>query len=130
MKRFLKWSGFALLGLVGLAATAAIAGVLLAERKLQRQVRIDVAAVEYRDDAASLERGRYLYASRGCVDCHGADGAGRTFIDDGAMKVSGPHISTGPGSVTAIYQPSDWVRIIRHGVKRRPASAPTAVRSP
>lgn len=117
LRRLLKWFGFALLGAAALAAAVAAVGVQLAERKAQRQVAVTVAAVAYRDDAASLERGRYLYASRGCADCHGADGSGRVFIDDGSMKVAGPAISPGPGSVTANYQGADWDRIIRHGVK-------------
>jgi cytochrome c553 len=32
------------------------------------------------------------------------------------MRVVGPHIGPGPGSVTAGYRPEDWVRVIRHGV--------------
>jgi mono/diheme cytochrome c family protein len=68
-------------------------------------------------DAASVARGQYLYGTRGCVDCHGSDGAGRTFIDDGRMKVAGPQIAPGPGSATAAYRVEDWVRTVRHGVK-------------
>jgi len=64
----------------------------------------------------ALARGKYLYASRGCVDCHGANGAGRTFVDDGSLRIAGPNITTGPGGVVAAYQPVDWVRAIRHGV--------------
>ena len=60
---------------------------------------------------------RYLFSSRGCVDCHGADGAGRTFVDDGrGVRIKGPNISPGPGSLVVRYQPEDWVRAIRHGV--------------
>ena len=79
--------------------------------------RIGVAVLPAHQDAAALERGRYLYASRGCVDCHGAAGTGRTFVDDGGLVIAGPNITTGPGGVVAAYQPVDWVRTIRHGVK-------------
>ena len=50
------------------------------------------------------------------MDCHGANGAGRTFVDDGALTIAGPNITTGPGGVVATYQPVDWVRAIRHGI--------------
>ena len=102
--------------LVLLAATALGLGVLLAERKMQRTVNVQVPTVALRDDAASVERGKYLFSSRGCVDCHGAAGTGRTFVDDGGLVIAGPNITTGPGGVVAAYQPVDWVRAIRHGV--------------
>jgi mono/diheme cytochrome c family protein len=68
-------------------------------------------------EAAAVERGRYLYASRGCADCHGADGAGRSFVKADGLHLAGPNISPGPGSVVTSYQPVDWVRTLRHGVK-------------
>ena len=83
---------------------------------MQRRVDVPVQPVAYRSDPAALERGRYLYASRGCVDCHGANGAGRTFVDDGGLVIAGPNITSGPGGVVAAYQPVDWVRAIRHGI--------------
>jgi len=106
------------LGSVLLLAAAALAtGLFLAERKMQRRVELPgLQAVAYRSDAIALERGRYLYASRGCVDCHGANGAGRTFADEGGLVIAGPNITPGPGGVVAAYQPIDWVRAIRHGV--------------
>lgn len=102
--------------LVLLAATALGLGVVLAERKMQRTVNVQVQPVALRDDAASVERGKYLFSSRGCVDCHGSAGTGRTFVDDGGLVIAGPNITTGPGGVVAAYQPVDWVRSIRHGV--------------
>lgn len=102
--------------LVLLAATALGLGVLLAERKMQRTVSVQVQPVALRNDTASVERGKYLFSSRGCVDCHGSAGTGRTFVDDGGLVIAGPNITTGPGGVVAAYQPVDWVRSIRHGV--------------
>lgn len=117
MNPWIRRGGIAVLALVVLAALVFGLGLLLAERKAARHVVVDVKPVPYRDDAASIERGRYLYASRGCVDCHGADGGGRTFVQDGALVVAGPQIAPGARSATREYQPVDWVRAIRHGVK-------------
>lgn len=114
--RWLRVLGIGLGSLVLLAAAILATGIFLAERKQQRRVDVAAQAVPYKSDAAALERGRYLYASRGCVDCHGANGAGRTFVDDGALTIAGPNITTGPGGAVAAYQPVDWVRAIRHGV--------------
>jgi mono/diheme cytochrome c family protein len=110
-------------GLIGVGLVAVAAGGLVAYGLQQSQARMDrripIAAYDFPipSDAASLERGRYLYSTRGCVDCHGADGAGRAFIDDGSMRVKGANISPGPGNVVAKYTPVDWERTLRHGVK-------------
>lgn len=118
MKRLFKWAAIAVAAVVVLGGAFAVAAQLLAERKRNRVVALEVAPVAYARDAAAIERGRYLFASRGCADCHGADGAGRVFIDspDG-LFVRGPNITTGPGGVVGGYTEVDWARTIRHGVK-------------
>lgn len=120
--RATRWLRRAGLGLAGLAAAAAIAvaaGGLLADERMNRRIMVPQQPVlALRTDAQAVDRGRYLFASRGCVDCHGADGAGRTFLDqpDG-LKVAGPNITPGPGSAVAGYRMLDWLRTLRHGVK-------------
>ncbi len=116
-----KWLKRSLMGaitIVVLGAAGLSLGAYLGDRKAQRQVQVTVSAVPVPSDAASLERGRYLFTSRGCSECHGANGAGREFINDGgSMVVKSPNISPGAGSVVARYSALDWVRTIRHGVK-------------
>lgn len=116
MKRWVKWIAASLGLAVLLVAGAAVVGTQLAERKRMRQVNVPVQPVSYASDAQALERGKYLFQSRGCVDCHGANGGGRDFVNDGkGTRIAGPNIT--PGGVVAGYQPEDWVRTIRHGVK-------------
>ena len=116
MKRWIKWTSGAIAVLGLLAMGAAVVGQQLAERKRMRQISVPVAALAYVSDAPALARGKYLFESRGCVDCHGADGAGRSFVNDGkGTHIAGPNIT--PAGVVAKYQPVDWVRTIRHGVK-------------
>jgi mono/diheme cytochrome c family protein len=115
-----KWVRRGAVTLTVLVAGASAAFLTLAElgdRKLQRRVDVAVAPVAMKSDAASIERGRYLFASRGCGDCHGAGGQGNVVVDDGGMFVRSPDISSSPQSVVARYQDADWVRTIRHGVK-------------
>ncbi len=89
---------------------------LLGDRKRQRTVDVTVAGIAWATDAPGLARGHYLYRSRGCADCHGQDGGGREFINDGkGMRVRGPNIT--PGGPVARYTAQDWERIVRHGVK-------------
>lgn len=116
MKPWIKWSAGTVVVLALAAVGAAVVGQQLAERKRQRVISVPVAAVPYTDDAQARARGKYLFESRGCVDCHGLDGAGRTFVNDGkGTHIAGPNIT--PAGVVARYQPVDWVRVIRHGVK-------------
>mgnify|MGYP001420675186 CR=1 FL=1 len=118
MKTWIRRSLVAVAALAALAAGAVGTGTLLATQKMNRQVAVTAVPLALKSDAQTLERGRYLFLSRGCADCHGADGAGRTFVEDGqGLKLAGPNISPGPGSVVAAYQPQDWERTLRHGVK-------------
>lgn len=118
MNPWVKRSLAALAGVVALGALALALGVWMGERKTQRHVEVKVLPVALPADPAGIERGRYLFATRGCAECHGANGAGRAFIDDGhGMYAKAPNISPGAGSVVAAYSAEDWVRTIRHGVK-------------
>lgn len=118
MKKWIYRIGLGGLGLAIFAGAAMFAAAQLGERKMQRQVEVAAYPLALASDAASLERGRYLYASRGCAECHAPSGAGREFINDGkGMRVKSPNISPGAGSVVATYTVQDWERAIRHGVK-------------
>lgn len=88
-----------------------------AQERMDRRIQIAAYTVDIPTNAEAIERGKYLFSTRGCVDCHGADGAGRVFVDDGSIRIKGPNISPGPGSVVAQYTPADWERALRHGVK-------------
>ena len=110
--------------LVGLAMAVVGAGALVAlgaylgERKLHRHIEVAVTPIAFRSDAAGIARGAYLFRSRGCAECHGADGAGHVVIDDGqGMLVRAPNITPVEGGVVAAYAPVDWVRTLRHGIK-------------
>jgi mono/diheme cytochrome c family protein len=117
MKRWIKRTLAGLAGLVVLGAAGLALGAYLGDRKTMRHVEVAVQPVAIPGDEASVEHGRYLYATRGCADCHGPDGGGRAFVNDGGLYVKAPNISPGPGSVVAAYRPQDWVRTVRHGVK-------------
>jgi cytochrome c553 len=118
MKKVVRFVGWTLAGLVVLGLIAAVAASVLADRKLNRTIDVQVAPVAFVSDEASLARGKYLFESRGCSECHGANGAGRPVIDEpNGLRVSSPNISPGPGGVVSKYTEVDWVRTIRHGVK-------------
>jgi len=118
MNPWIRRAAITVVSIAALAAAVVALATQLAAQKRNRHVDVAVAPVAFAVDAQAIERGRYLYASRGCTDCHGASGGGRVFVDDGkGLKLAGPHISAGAGSVTAAYRDEDWVRAVRHGVK-------------
>lgn len=126
MNTWLRRGGIAVLSLVALAAITLVVGAKLGERKMQRHVAVKLNAVAYRSDAASIERGRYLYVSRNCAECHGLNGAGKDVANDGkSLLIHAPNITPAAGSVVANYGAIDWTRTIRHGVK--PDGRPTIV---
>jgi len=118
MNRWIRRTLLAAAGLAAFAGSGLALGTWLGERKQQRHVDVPLAAVTVPTDAVSRERGHYLYASRGCAECHGADGGGRVVIDDGkGFLVKSPAITPVPGGVAARYRDIDWARTVRHGVK-------------
>ena len=88
MKKLLKWIGGLVVLLVVVGIGLVVAANLLFDRKRDRVIKLEAKGVTVGSDEATLARGKYLFASRGCGDCHDADGAGRVFIDDpaGALR--------------------------------------------
>jgi mono/diheme cytochrome c family protein len=117
MNKWVKRTSILLVTLALAGVAIAVVGKIMGENKMTRQITVAVAAVALNADAAHIEQGRYLFSTRGCAECHGANGAGKEVIKDGAMLVVSPNITAGANSVTANYRTEDWVRTLRHGVK-------------
>jgi mono/diheme cytochrome c family protein len=117
MNKWMKRAIVAVGTLAVLAAAGVMLGKALGERKMQRVVAVAAAPLVPPSGPVSLQQGRYLYATRGCADCHGDNGAGKEVIRSGAMLVVSPNITAGPNSATARYTEIDWVRTLRQGVK-------------
>lgn len=113
MKRLLKWLAAAVALLAAAVLVVVAAAWWHSERVLNRRYAIDdppLPAV----DAAGLEHGRHLYASRGCSDCHGERGEGRVVIDVPPMRLVSTNLTpAGPGRH---YDADAFGRAIRHGV--------------
>ena len=77
--------------------------------------RIDPPVPQIPTDSLAIERGGHIAAIRGCMDCHGPDLAGATFIDDPLFaRLSGSNLT--PGGVGGKLTDVERVRAIRHGV--------------
>jgi mono/diheme cytochrome c family protein len=125
MNGWLGRSTLALASLLVAGVGAVAAGLLLAEHKMNRLIQVEDKAILIDPSAARIEQGRYLFSTRGCADCHGSDGGGRTVIDAGGLHVVSPNLTRGAQSATAHYRIEDWVRTLRHGVK--PSGRPVLI---
>lgn len=116
MKKFLKWVG-ALAGLLVVVTVAVLGyGWVASESGLKRSYAVNDPPLAMQRDALALERGRHLFATRGCADCHGADAAGKMVFDAGpVIKLVAPNIT--PGGVLKSYSADQIAASIRHGVK-------------
>ena len=116
MKRVVKIVLIVLLCLVVIAALAIGYATLQSERKLNRKIDVNAAAVPFVSTPEALAQGKYLFDSRGCGECHGSRGEGRVMIDaPNGFYVRTTNITS--GGATARYSERDWVLAIRHGVK-------------
>jgi mono/diheme cytochrome c family protein len=117
MQKFFKL----VLWVIGIVVALAAAAVAYAEfgsrHKLNRVVTLNVQPVAAATSPAALERGKYLFNSRGCAECHGPNGAGKVMINSGGFFVKTPNITPAQGSVVADFTDLDWAKVIRHGVK-------------
>ena len=112
----------ALVSLATLAVSIVVAVVVvswLADRKMHRLVTLPPLQVTFASTDGQLDHGQYLFNTRGCMECHGADGGGHVVIDDkeSGFFVRAPNITSGSASPARNYTDADWVRALRHGVK-------------
>ncbi len=118
MKRFLKWAGMVVGGLVGIIVAAIIVLSIIGGLRVNRQYDVQVTAIAIPNDAVAVARGKHLAeAVTFCHACHGADLSG-DVLDDAPLiaTIVAPNLTTGRGGVVSSYSDADFVRSIRHGV--------------
>lgn len=116
--RILKW----IRGTLGVLLWLVVMGIailyIVSNRRLTKSYTITPASVVIPNNPATLDEGERLAQVRGCSDCHGADLAGGTVLDDPAIgRIYASNLTSGEGGVGADYSAQDWVTAIRHGVK-------------
>jgi mono/diheme cytochrome c family protein len=104
MRKILKWIGWAVCGLVVVAALVIGVLILIANASLGKITMLPVEVVEISSEAAAIKQGQYIACSV-CISCHMQILAG------------GPALNASPRSgVGEEYQDADWARAIRHDV--------------
>jgi mono/diheme cytochrome c family protein len=117
MNKWVKRSAVAIAALLAGALAFVFAGNLMAVRKMNRVIKVEVAPLTLVADAEHIERGRYLFSTRGCADCHTPSGSGKEVFHTGGLLVISANLTAGRNSATKDYRVEDWVRTVRHGVK-------------
>nr|WP_315592500.1 c-type cytochrome [uncultured Cupriavidus sp.] len=116
VKRFFRIASSALVAFTVFVVLAVGSTYWWGGRKLVRKIDVAVQPVAFPTDAAAIAHGKYLYESRGCMDCHGAKGLGKQVFDEAnGFRVRAPDLTRANPAIDK-YQPQDWDRAIRHGV--------------
>lgn len=125
MKKFFKWTGIVLGGLIVLTILAGLILYPIGMKSLTKVYsNVTVETVNIPTDADAIARGRHVSVIWACTKCHGEDLSGKLLTNDpidGAIPLFGSipasNLTPGKGGVGQTYTDSDWVRAIRHGVK-------------
>lgn len=117
MRKFLKWTGGILGGLLVLLALFLAWTYVSVEQQINKTYDIDVEPIAVtRADSTLLARGEHLSYIYGCRECHGADLSGQILVDAPPFRVVAKNLTPGRGGIGDTYTTEDWIRAIRHGV--------------
>ena len=122
MKKALKWIGIVLGSVLGLVVVAVVIMITSTNSRLNKQYPVPVEIVPIPSDQASIVVGAH-WADMHCRLCHGNDLSGGEFFNDPDLGyVDAPNLTSGKGGIGSTYTDEDWVRAIRHGVKKNGTS--------
>lgn len=118
MRKFVKWIGIAIGGLVGLLVLASVTLYLSGSARLNKTHEIQPKNIAIPTSESAIARGQHLVETLTfCQACHGDNLGGKVFIDEPMMAtVYASNLTSGQGGVGAIYSDADYVGAIRHGV--------------
>jgi mono/diheme cytochrome c family protein len=115
MRRFLKWFGIAVAGLVALLFVAAGVVYALSARELGKSYSTPADPTPVPAGPAAIAEGKRLAAIRGCDGCHRPDLGGEVLFNEPAIaRIVSPNLS----QLLPAYSDAELERVIRHGVAR------------
>lgn len=118
MKKFLRWALIILGIILFLTITSSLYLKSAFEKRYTRTYDQSVSLITIPADSFSISRGKH-WADVLCSDCHGNNLGGKEFFnvpDIGCINT--PNITTGNGSKATGYTDEDWIRLLRHGIKK------------
>jgi cytochrome c553 len=121
MKKALKIAGIVLGSVVVLIAVLLSGAYVISGSKLKKKYDDPATAqISVSVDSATLARGEHLANAVGsCGECHGTDFGGKVVMDAGPIGIAvASNLTRGNGGVGAQMTDQDWVKAIRHGLRR------------
>ena len=115
MKKFLKWTGFVVVGVIAVALAAFAWLYLASERVLAREyTATDTVSLAIPAESAEVAEGRRIAQLAGCLHCHGDNLTG-SVVDDipNFVRLVAPNIST----LLPAYSDAQLATMLRKGVK-------------
>lgn len=117
LKKILRWSSVVLGGLLLLLIIAMGGVYAVSESRFRKRYEVPVVPVTTAADAEAISRGQHVATVRACVDCHGANLAGRVMVDEPMLgRLVSTNLTSGRGGVGRNFSDEDFARAIRHGV--------------
>jgi cytochrome c553 len=119
MRRAARVAGYVVGAVVILVVVGFGTAFTVSERKLAEQFDFVLTTSQIPEDETAIAWGSHLAnAVTGCQDCHGPDLAGTILSDDPVAVLAAPNLTAGRGGIGGEFTDADWVRAIRHGVRR------------
>ncbi len=119
MKRFLKWVGYIVGGIVAIILICVGVVYAVTSARMSKTYPTQAETIAVPTDPAAIERGRHLTIAVGkCADCHGDNLAGKVISDDPVFaRLWSANLTRGKGGIGPSYTDNDYVRSIRYGVR-------------
>jgi len=119
VKKILKWSGFVVAGLAGVAVVAAVYVYFASEHALNREhafVAESLAPLSVDPAARAIEvaEGKRLARVVGCTHCHGETLAGAPIDIPNIARFVAPNVTT----IAPHYDDAQLATLIRRGIRR------------
>jgi mono/diheme cytochrome c family protein len=118
--KILKWGLYVITGVVlaGVIGLSVIYFVTEFHRNTEYEIPVESLSIPVNDDEGLLN-GKHVATIRGCVDCHGDGFEGGIFIEDPVVGLLvATNLTSGNGGIGGEYDNEDWIRAIRHGVRK------------
>jgi mono/diheme cytochrome c family protein len=117
--KILKLVGYSLLAIVLLIAAFYGKARWSTENRLNKKYSFILQPFTLQTDSSIVAEGHRIMETKGCKNCHGQDLAGKVWLNDPMLgRIVTPNLTKGRGGLPKDYNTSDWLRSLKHGLKR------------
>ena len=118
LKKILKWTGIVLGSLLLIVIIFYAIAYFSTSSRANKIYSVTLQQLVIPTDSASYEAGKHTAGVRGCLECHGANLAGKVFLDESTPIgiLYAANLTNGKGGIH--YSDQDWIRALRHGLNK------------